>query len=187
VKPIFVPSSATTTIAKRVDDDVGRGEEPRAAAERGAARDDERRKGRLVERPKKPREPFGVGAGLAFGIRAGLLHPTEVGARAEDGPLAVEDERADVGAGGELDERGRRLRDHRRVEGVSNLRPPKNEPGDAVFDALRDRRRHRGYIRKTGQRNSGNGVVDAAASESPRTRRVSRGAITPSSQSRAVE
>ena len=163
--------------------DVAAAGEPGAAAQRSAvhARDHGHRA--AVDGREHGRGALGVGDVALARELARRAHPLEVGAGAEGGARPASTTARSVSSAANDVNASCTAAISSASNALRALGPIEPHPRDAPL-ALDGEAAH---IRKTPKRGSGIGARAAAARPSARTRRVSRGSITPSSHRRAVE
>src|SRR5215471_15150908 len=129
--------------------------------------------------------PYGAGVGkvLLVCVLNHALHPVQIGAGAERLTIAGEDNDAHFMTPAEFGEGLGHLPREFIIKCVMNFRAVQNDKSDTLVNIDLQ---HGSYIRNTPNRVSSCGAFLAAEIPRPRTIRVSKGSMTPSSQRRAV-
>src|SRR5215471_20594032 len=129
--------------------------------------------------------PYGAGVGkvLLVCVLNHALHPVQIGAGAERLTIAGEDNDAHFITPAEFGEGLGHLPREFIIKCVMDFRAVQNDKSDTLVDIDLQ---HGSYIRNTPNRVSSCGAFLAAEIPRPRTIRVSKGSMTPSSQRRAV-
>ena len=164
--------------------DVAAAGEAGAASERGAVDAPDDRHGAAVDGREHGRHALGVGDVLPVRQLAGRAHPVEIAAGAEGRAATREHDRAQRASPRPAP---RTSRDTAAIRSASNAL---RRSGRSSHTRAMPSSRSTSTPLTCGTRRSavrGSGACAAAARPSASTRRVSRGSITPSSHSRAVE